>query len=293
MVGALGGAIIGGLSALFGGSSKKADEFGNLLSLYPDLIKKSKDGVDELNTSLAQSLIDNNLLDDSTKALVQSTIDWQKQVEAAREQIKAIIGDLAGQLGDSLRNSLVSAFEDGTDSAKAFSSSVSAILEDLVTKMLFSKAFNAQFQKLQDDLTQSLDLSNGGDGNTIDDFQRFTEGSKDSLALYNQWLAQFKEAAKASGFDVLSPSGASASQSTAATNAVKALTEETGSLLVGQVNAMRIAQANANATMTQQLLVLGNIDRNTARIERSNELLDKLNGTMSGLTDGLRAKGIL
>lgn len=284
-VGAVAGAIVGGIVGLFS-SNKKVDEFGNLLGLYPDLIKKSANGVDELNTALAESLIAQGLVDDQTKILLQSTIDWQKQIDAAREAIKGIVSDLAGALGDNLRNNLVSAFKDGADAAKVFSDSVSQILEDLVTKMLFSKAFNAEFDKLEKDLTASLDTSSGGDGNTIDDFQRFTENSKASLEQYNLWLQQFQDAAKASGFDVLKPTTGNTSANTnSLQGAIKGITEETASVLVGQSNAQRILTADTNALIRQQLLSLSGIEQNTARIQRTNELLDSVDRRLKTISE--------
>ncbi|WP_461043701.1 tape measure protein [Spirosoma harenae] len=296
-VGAAIGGIVGGIATLFGGSKKKADEFGSLLATYPDIIKKSKDGVDELNTALAQTLIDQGLVDDSTRDLLQSTIEWQKQMEEARQAIKDMVATLAGSLGDKLRDSLVGAFEDGTDAAQAFSSSVSAILEDMVTKILFSKAFKSLFDTLEADLTNSLNVAGGGDGNVLDDFQRFTQNSQGAMAEYNKWLQQFKDAASQSGFDVLKSSklNPAASLSTQGGRAYQTLSETTGSALMGQFNAMRIQQADINAGIRNSNVFLSNIDRNTAMIKQTNELLSNMDRRLRNLEDfpaTLRALGV-
>ncbi|AUD00929.1 tape measure protein [Spirosoma pollinicola] len=276
-VGAIVGGIVGGIAGFFS-SNKKVDEFSSLLNLYPNLIQKTADGVDTLNTSLAQTLIDQGLVDDQTKQLLQSTIDWQKQMDEARQAIKGIVSDLASGLGDKLRDSLVGAFEDGTDAAAAFRDSVSSILEDLVTKMLFSKAFNGLFTQLEADLTKSLNVADGGDGNVIDDFQKFTDNSKGALDLFNQWLQQFQDAAKASGLDVLKPtSGSSASKNpNSVSNAIAGISESTANVLEGQFNAMRIIDADTNAAIRQSLIVLSGIEKNTGRTADNTDYLKSI-----------------
>lgn len=291
VVGAAIGGIVGGLTVLFGGSKKKADEFGSLLATYPTLIQKGADGVDRLNEALAQTLIQQGLVDDTTKDLLQSTIDWQKQIDEAKEQIKGVVSELAGSLGDKLRDSLVGAFRDGTDAAKAFRDSVASILEDMVTRILFNQAFSKLFKQLEEDLTQSLNVAGGGDGNVIDDFTRFTENSKGALDQFNQWLKQFQDAAKQSGFDVLKPSSG-ANQSNALTRETQSLSESTGSILAGTINAMRIQQADTNRLINQQLAELSAINRNTSQIARTNELLDSVDRRLKNIeSDPLRAKG--
>ncbi|WP_168207830.1 tape measure protein [Spirosoma sp. KCTC 42546] len=291
VIGGLVGGIVGGITSLFGGATKKADEFGSLLALYPNLIQKSKDGVDELNVSLAQSLIDNNLLDDSTKALVQTTIEWQKQIDEAHQKITQVISTLAGSLGSDLRDALVGAFEDGTSSAQAFGDSVSKILDNLLSQLIFNQVFSKQFDQLQAELEASVGPN--GDNNWVDDFGRFFGKADELTKLFNDGLASAQDAAKQYGLDIFKSTGSKASQGTALSGAIKGVTEETASVLAGQINAIRIGQASVNATMNQQLLALNRIDTNTARLEKTNELLDKMNGTINGLNDGLRAKGIL
>jgi len=60
-----------------------------------------------INTALAQSLIANNQLSDSTKVLVQHTLDWQAAIDKANQQLKDVISQLAGGSGQDLSDSLV------------------------------------------------------------------------------------------------------------------------------------------------------------------------------------------
>lgn len=76
------------------------------------------------------------------------------------------------------------------------------------------------------------------------------------------------------------------------TGAVKGVTEETASIVAGQLNAMRINQGEANNLLQQQLTTLSQIAANTIY----NRHLEKLEGIwaiMSGSqNDPLRSKGL-
>ena len=289
VIGAVGGAIFGGLAGLFGGK-KKEDVFGSLLQEYPKLIKNAGTQWEELDTQIAQSLVDNNQLDDSTKQLVQNAIDWQKQVEVARDAIKGIISDLASQLGSKLRDVLVNAFKDGEDAAQAFKSTVEDVLEDIVTNMLFSKAFKGVFDKFQEDMTKSLDVDHGGDGDLTDDFGRLVSGSKEAQDTFQKWLKLFKEQAASRGLDVLKPTdGAASGQSTALTNAVKGTSQETSSLIAGQMNAIRVNQAAALQIQQNIQASINTIAANSAFLK----YLENIDYSLQRTFNGLRDKGIL
>jgi tape measure domain-containing protein len=289
-IGAAIGGVVGGLIGIFG-SKKKEDEFGNLLAAYPQLIQKSKDGVVELNVALAQTLIDNNLLDESTKLLLQDTIAWTEQIKEAKEQIRSIISELAGQLGNTLRDNLVNAFKEGTDSAKAFGDSVSKVLEDVLSQIIFNQVFSKQFDQLQKEMEASFGA--GGDGSWTDDFGRFFGKADELTKLFNDGLTSAQNTAKTFGLDIFAQTATSPTKDNpnSLQGAIKGVTEETASVVAGQLNAIRITQADTNGIIRQQLLVLSNIDRNTSV---SNKYLDSIDKKLDALksSDPLRAKGI-
>ena len=76
------------------------------------------------------------------------------------------------------------------------------------------------------------------------------------------------------------------------TGAVKGVTEETASIVAGQLNAMRINQGEANNMLRQQLSILSQIAQNTSY----NRHLEKLDGILSALkgqqNDPLRSQGL-
>lgn len=281
------GAVVGGIVGLF--AKKTDDEFTSLLQRYPQLIQKSKDGVDELNTSLAQTLISQNLVDDATKQLLQSTIDWQKQMEEAKAAVKAIAQELVGGLGDKLRDSLVDAFKEGTDSALAFKQVLGGIIEDFVTKLLYSKVLGPFFDKLEKDITASL--APGGDKNIIDDLQKFYADAGPAVNVLNQGLQALRDQAKGAGFDILQRTN-TGSAPNSLSKTIQGVSETTANILAGQMNAIRITQADTNGVIRQQLLMLSNISANSDFLRNYLPYLDSINKSLKDLAaDPLRGLG--
>jgi hypothetical protein len=92
------------------------------------------------------------------------------------------------------------------------------------------------------------------------------------------------------GWDAAHPSGAD----TSLTGAVKGVSEETASMVGGQMNAMRMNQMEATEILRQQLFHLANIDNNTLAINQNttyNRYIKDIYDKMSS-GDSLRAQGL-
>ncbi len=230
LVGGIIGGIAGALGGLFGGKKKKS-EWGNLLGEYPELLQEVSEGVFEINRGLAESLLANDLLDESTQQLVQNALDWQKAIEESRAQIREIIVDLTGSLGDDLRMALVDAFESGEDAAVAMGGTVEKVLENILSNMLFNRIFTDAFDKLEEQMAASFDT--GGDSSWVDDFSRFFNEASGLTDDFNQALRDAQTQAAGFGFDIFKPDEDD-SQPNGLQGAIRReLTEETGSELTG------------------------------------------------------------
>ncbi|MGE0931663.1 tape measure protein [Peijinzhouia sedimentorum] len=202
VVGTIIGGIAGGLLGIFGGKSKK-DQFSNILELYPTLVERTESGLLKVNKALAESLRDNNQLNDETKQIVDNILQWEEQIEKAREQVRGVVAELVGNLGPGIRNSLVEAFMAGEDAGVAMAGNVGKALEDMVTQLLFNRIFADAFQKLEDQIVDDLAIGDiEGLNKTFGDFY------KQSQALAGQFsvaLNAAREAAKKQGLDILTP----------------------------------------------------------------------------------------
>lgn len=257
------GAAIGGIAGAIGGlfsGMKKKDTFTPLLTAWPGLIDESKSGLDSFNSVLAQTLIDNNLVDEATKRTLQSTIEWKEQLKEAQEQIKGVISDLSGALGDDLRDGLVNAFRDGQDAAEAFGNSVTKILENILEQMIFSKVLGPALDKLEANMNASI--APGGDGSWIDDFGQFFALADQLTAANNAALEEAQKAASAYGIKLWEPSDSKKS-SDPLQGAIQGMTEQTAGILSGQFTALRMTSADSNVQLRGILLGINNISINS------------------------------
>ena len=76
------------------------------------------------------------------------------------------------------------------------------------------------------------------------------------------------------------------------TGAVKGVTEETASIVAGQLNAMRINQVEASAILRQQLAMLSVIAQNTSYNRFLVEIHKELKAMNAG-SDPLRSQGLV
>src|SRR5690606_37577159 len=118
--------------------------------------------------------------------------------------MKSIISDFAGSLGESLGNSLVSAFQDGTNAAENFKKSVNDIINQLFLNKLIDTQFRSYFDDLQKEMTKSFE--SGGDQSWIDDIRNFSGAIAPAIDAASAALAEYDKQAKASGYDGFSTS---------------------------------------------------------------------------------------
>jgi 2-keto-3-deoxy-galactonokinase len=77
---------------------------------------------------------------------------------------------------------------------------------------------------------------------------------------------------------------------TSLSGAIKGITEQTASVLAGQVTGIRISQAESTSLIRQQLLYMSEIAGNT----RYNKHLESIDSKLDSLkSDPLRAQGIM
>jgi hypothetical protein len=279
-IGAAAGAIIGGLAGLFGGKKKK-NEYAGLMEVFPNLV----DEAGNLNRELAQTLINTGQLNDETSQLVQNALDWADAVEEAAEQIKEVVVDLAGDLGNSMKDAIVKAWESGEDASKKMFEAASKSLGKFVQDLIFSVIFSDVFKRFEDDLTNSFGIS--GDGDVVDDYDRFMADMEKLYPLYTSSLDAINERAKALGMDFKSLGGGDQS---GLSGAIKGITQEQADIIGGTANAMRVNQVESMEILRNQLLYLASID---LKIGISNQHLESIDSKMgSGNYNPLRAEGI-
>jgi predicted nucleic acid-binding Zn-ribbon protein len=204
--------------------------------------------------------------------------------EISKDILQTDATDFAGTLGDAL----VEAFKQGEDAATAFENTVNQVLQNAIVNQLKKKFLEQQLQGAFDNLENSMGYWNGDDfvfdGLTdaeIEDFKRRVQAAANN---FNEALGIYSDIFKDLNIEDSDDS---------LTGAVKGVSEETASILAGQINAVRINQIEANSILRQSLQTLNTIAANTAynrylaRIERIITILES-----NSTGDSLRSQGL-
>lgn len=225
---------------------------------------------------------------DRVRDFKEQYADLGRQIEDMYDSISKDIlqtdaKDFAGSLGDSL----VEAFKKGEDASKDFETTVNEVLQNAVVNQLKKRFLEQQLQGALDQLESNMGYWNGDDfvfdGLTDAEIEAFKRKVQAAANNYNQALGIYSDLFK----DITGDEDAD----TSLTGAVKGVTEETASIVAGQMNAIRINQLEATAVLRQSLQQLNMIAANTqynrylVKIDRIISLLEK-----SG--DSLRSQGL-
>lgn len=234
----------------------------------------------------------------SKKHTDQSKIrEYQEQIAELDRSIQDMLDDIANDIlqtnakefSNSLAENLVGAFEKGESAAKAFEETVNEVLKNAIVNQLKKKFLEQQLQGALDSLTNSMGFWSGDDfvfnGLTDSEIEAFKAKVQAAANNFNQALGIYSDLFK----DLNNEEDAD----TSLTGAVKGVSEETASLVAGQINAVRINQLECKDILRQQLLVLNTIAANTAfnkhlaKIDRIITLLESNGG------DSLRSQGLV
>lgn len=275
------GALVGGIVGLV--SRKTVPVFENLKKKYGEVF----DANGELNQAV---LADYDKMDDATKKLIDNWEEIKAKQEEAQEQMRENFRDLAGDLGSSLSDALVEAFRNGDlySAIDKFDAKMNDVISNIVSQLIFSAIFGQMFNDLEARFNESF--GENGDQNLVDDLTDFGSNYKDGLAAYNEAMKLANEEMKRSGLDGFTGAGGN---KTGLSGAIQNVSEETASIISGQLNAIRINQIESVDVMRNQLMELSKISSNTSynsNLVRLNEILFVLKQIQSG--DTLRSQGL-
>lgn len=218
---------------------------------------------------------------------------WQEQIKELDRSIEDTIDEMksnllatdvksiASQLGDAI----VGAFENGKDAAVAWGDTVTNIVNNLVKNMLIQKVLQEPIDKIISKYTAKWVDKSGvfkGFDVVIGDIDRLSYELGELYPSLEQSISVLTEKLNLS----------SAGNDTSLTGAIKGVTEETASIVAGQLNAMRINQGEANSVLRQQLANLSVIAQNTS-YNRYLAEIHKVLKAMTAESSPLRSKGLV
>jgi hypothetical protein len=197
----------------------------------------------------------------SSDATDQGKVDEMlKQLEGIDPQLEAMSKDWADTLSGGITNAdiagkIADAFSNGKTSVEDFASYTNEILQNAVMEIFKQEILNAGFITDAKKFLESAFYDSSGNFNGLDDteitkFKELTQKANESA----------KGVADALQFDKLFATKADDAKVQTMTGAIqRSLTEETGSILAGTMNSIRIdvrSQLNINKEMNDKLGVL-------------------------------------
>lgn len=212
-----------------------------LKDLYPELFE----GPEELggfNVEAARALLEtNNQLNDEAKRQLQEAVDLYDQWQEAEDQFKEYLNSTFGEIGDSLGDSIVDAFKNGTDAMEAWGQSFNNVLEKVGKQMMQTLFFQKYFDQLEADLTQ-LYNDYGDDPNVLatkipELLGTFFGGMDDVVGKAENWWETYNEKAKEYGFDLL---GNDTEKQSATSRGFQAMSQDTGDELNGRFSDLQM-----------------------------------------------------
>lgn len=250
-------------TGLFGWGKGK-DVYSSILEVYPKLV----DSTGRLDVALAQSILDTQKMDDSTRNLVQSLIDLQEQADAAREELNAYIQETYGDLGDGIMEALVGGVRSGTDAWLEFGKTGASVLEDLGRQAAYSLYLKNDFDKLQKD----LEAVYGSDKSekqiaydAMDVVDKFYDTVSGKMDQAEDWLKYWQQRAKDRGFDLWAEDQ-SAKKEGSSGQLQAQMTEGTASQLVGLWNMTALDIRALKEIISNREPVLGKIQLDVHQI---------------------------
>lgn len=191
--------------------------------------------------------------------------EWKAQIDELRAQMEDIVDDItqsiaqtsALNLAEELAQALVDAFSQGESAADAMGKVIDDVLKRAVINALKLKYLEKPLQGIIDTFADDMESGGGLSQREADRFRKSVE------AIGENYYKAIEEADKALGG--LFTSGSADNAQAGIKGDVASMSEQTGSALVGQLNAMRL---NVSAILSQGKNTTESMTRIFATMER-------------------------
>lgn len=259
----------------------RARKTSTLEEQYPELFNG------ELSLEGLKKLRDSDVWDKlsaTNRKLIENMIaDWEAY-DKTLESVNNYMKDIFGNVGESISNSLVDAFENGTDAAENMAESIGEIMEQLAIQM----AYTALLQPIMEEAEKRINELNANKedmseeeywrglmdivGDTISE-------AKNAQDAWNILIGNMKEMAAAEGVEMF---GGDTESQRATSGGFQTMSQETGSELNGrftdiQGQTHRIAEAVefCRALSASNLATVQSINATVASIHNDTSLIEK------------------
>lgn len=179
-------------------------------------------------------------LSEENQRYLQQMLDNWSTYEEALDSVKNYLTGIFGDLGNTMMDALVDAFENGTDAAKKFTDSVSDMLEKLATNMIYSLTLGDVFEKAQNKAEEIMNKDYSREEDKFKDMTELmgwiTDNAIKAQGDVNKYLEAWKQIAKDKGYDIFTPDN---EKQNGLSSNIQGVTEDTANLLGSYLNAIR------------------------------------------------------
>ena len=269
----------------------RSAKYQSLGSLLPELFTDGEVDMDALRQFVEEGgETFQHLARENQEMLREMVDDWETYEEALTAD-RDYLQDIFGDLGSTLTDALVDAFENGTDAANTFVDSVGQALRLLGKRMASSIVFGKLFEDTQKRIEKVMQSD-------LSDEERFAQWSETMKSLvsgvmdqqddFNRLWEEFRRIAKENGFSIDEEAGTS--QQNGKAGATQTVTQDSFSRVEGLVTSVQIHSANIDENtegivpvLKGSLEAMNAIRENTEPIPQIYELLQTIK------RDGLKA----
>ena len=229
----------------------RSAKYESLGSLLPELFD---DG--ELNMDALQKFTESDLfgkLAEENQELIKDLVDdwelYQDAIEATKDYLSGIFGDL----GNTMTDALVDAFANGTNASESFKDSVSGMLSKLAKDMIYSIQLAPLFEEAQKQMLTVMENASGLSPekqfeqytNIIDSLVSNVEGKQDDVM---RMLEAFREAGNKHNLDLFTPDNDVSAQ-TASTRGYQVMSQDEGEEMNGRLSDVQAKTGNILAAV--------------------------------------------
>lgn len=269
----------------------RSAKYQSLGSLLPELFTDGEVDMDALRQFVEEGGETFQHLARENQEMLREMVDDWETYEEALTAVRDYLQDIFGDLGSTLTDALVDAFENGTDAANTFVDSVGQALRLLGKRMASSIVFGKLFEDTQKRIEKVMQSD-------LSDEERFAQWSETMKSLvsgvmdqqddFNRLWEEFRRIAKENGLSIDEEAGTS--QQSGKTGATQTVTQDSFSRVEGLVTSVQIHSANIDENtegivpvLKGSLEAMNAIRENTEPIPQIYELLQTIK------RDGLKA----
>lgn len=269
----------------------RSAKYQSIGSLLPELFTDGEVDMDALRQFVEEGGETFQHLARENQEMLREMVDDWETYEEALTAVRDYLQDIFGDLGSTLTDALVDAFENGTDAANTFVDSVGQALRLLGKRMASSIVFGKLFEDTQKRIEKVMQSD-------LSDEERFAQWSETMKSLvsdameqqddFNRLWEEFRRIAEENGLSIDEEAGTS--QQSGKAGAIQTVTQDSFSRVEGLVTSVQIHSAKIDENiegivpvLKGSLEAMNAIRENTEPIPRIYELLQTIK------RDGLKA----